>query len=462
MNVGFVGLGKLGLPLAVALSKKHLILGWDVDPELRQKRPYPHRELGPMGFDDFQQHLDAADVIFAGSIKELVEKSEIIFVAVQTPHGQEYEGITRVPETRADFDYAYLKLAVKEIVECMWELEAPIAFPNKIIIVVSTVLPGTMRREILPIINELGEGILKAFLVYNPAFPAMGTCMGDFLNPEFVLLGGSDEASLAKMEAFYHDFHNSRRAYGKFVPIRKMSVESAELTKVAYNLFITMKIGYANFLGEVCHKVPGCDVDDVTDALKQATDRLLSPRYLASGFSDSGPCHPRDCIAMSWLAKELNLSHDLFGQLMEARESHAEWIVDLVCKEAGCDRQTIKNGYRHWPDPPKMQIVILGKAYKPETNLTAGSAGMLCANLLRERGIGFIHYDSFVDGTGFEGPLRELVQKEQVNERFVFLIATKHECFKTFGFPQGSVVIDPFRYIPDRPGVKVVRVGVGA
>ena len=410
MNIGIIGLGKLGLPVAVALSKKHHIFGYDIVKDNMSKRQYPHKELGPELKDDFQEHFDKADISFE-SFREVVEKSEIIFVAIQTPHQPMYEGTTRITETRADFDYSYLIDACEAISEFVK--------PHQVVIIISTVLPGTLRKHIIPILQN------KCELVYNPFFIAMGTVMNDFMNPEFVLLGGDDKNSLNKIEQFYLDFYGKKKTIS-------MSIESAELTKVAYNTFISTKIAYANMLMEICHKIPNCHLDSVIGALSQATDRLISPKYLKGGMGDGGGCHPRDNIAMSWLARKLDLSHDFFSDIMEAREYQAGWLVSLMEEH----------------DLPK---VILGKAFKPETNIVTGSPAILCANLLHECVPSFTIYDPYID---------EPINIEELPAS-VFLIGVKHAIFASVKFPKGSVVIDPHRYIPAQENVKVIPVGIG-
>src|SRR4029078_7425537 len=160
--------------------------------------------------------------------------------------------------------------------------------------------------------------------------------MYDFLNPEFVLIGVDDPVFAAKVETFYASVTQA--------PVLRMSIASAEITKVAYNTFISMKIAFANTLMELCHqhpgattlmerceKTPGSNFDDVTRALKLAHKRIVSPWYLEGGMGDGGACHPRDNIAMSRLARELPLSHDIFKNMMEARFKQTEWLVDLMC-----------------------------------------------------------------------------------------------------------------------------------
>lgn len=417
MNVGIVGLGKLGLPVAVALSSKHHVIGYDVFPELMSRRVYPHKELGPHLDNDFQKHFDEADISFM-PLKDLVEQCDMIFVAVQTPHQPQFEGTTRIPVERADFDYTHLISAVDNISRHIK--------PHQVVVVISTVLPGTLRKHVVPLLDG------KAKLVYNPFFIAMGTVMSDFIRPEFVLLGSDDGDALRKVADFYHEYYDYwHNGFGaEAAPIVSMSIESAELTKVAYNTFISTKIAYANTLMEICHKIPNCNVDDIVRALSKGTDRLLSTKYLSGGMGDGGGCHPRDNIAMSWLAGKLDLSHNMFDDMMMAREHQTEWLVELLMSH----------------DLPK---VILGKSFKPETNIVTGSPAILCANMLSERNVPFTIWDPHVDKTEFK-----------VEIPSVILIGTKHQCFTTMDFPFGSIIIDPHRYIPKRAGIHVVHLGI--
>ncbi len=413
MKIGFIGLGKLGLPCALAIeSKGHQVCGYDIDDKVKkilETKILPYREIGAL------ELLKQSDLKFCSTISEVVENSEIIFVPIQTPHQEKFEGITRLPDERIDFDYTWLKQGVKDLSDAIER-----AGIDKVVIIISTVLPGTIRREIIPLLGKYTK------LCYNPFFIAMGTCVNDFLNPEFVLFGVDDEDAAEKAKEFYRTIHDK--------PFVRMSIESAELTKVAYNTFITNKLTIVNTLMEICHKIPGANVDEVTDALKMATDRVVSPRYMSAGMGDGGHCHPRDCIALSWLARELNLSHDIYNDLMLAREHQTEWLADLIIEEA---------------DNAILSIIILGKAFKEQTNLTVGSPSILLKNLLEEKGHKVIMYDPHID------------EKMDFFWPSVFFIGTKHEEFLTFKFPIGSVVIDPWRYIPEQDGVKLIKVGVG-
>src|SRR5271165_3920924 len=124
-RIGVLGLGKLGLPFSVALASKFKVLGFDSDPAKRQYRQYEHKELGPTLNNDFQDYFQKACTVitpnsgleFALSIGDMVANSDIIFVAVQTPHEETYDGSKLLPPwpDRKDFDYTYLRLACKEL-----------------------------------------------------------------------------------------------------------------------------------------------------------------------------------------------------------------------------------------------------------------------------------------------------------------------------------------------------------
>lgn len=400
-TIGVVGLGKLGLPVATAIAQRHEVLGYDVRAEAMRAPHPPYREEG------LAEAWITADLCFA-SLAEVVERCQLIFVAVQTPHEALYEGINRLPETRTDFDYRHLCSAVAAINEEVHRQGRP-----RTVAVISTVLPGTMRAHVVPLCGPL------ITLAYNPSFIAMGTTMRDFVDPEFVLLGGDPEGVV---ESFFRDLTEA--------PVFRTSIENAELAKVAYNTFIGLKVVFANTLMEVCHKSAGCDVDEVVGALKLAHRRLISPAYLSGGMGDGGGCHPRDNIALSWLARELDLSFDLFEATMLAREHQADWLVDLMCEH----------------DLPK---AILGIAFKAGTDIITGSAAVLCKQLLEERGHLPLIYDERCGLT------------PTIDEPHVFLVGARHPEHPDFRFPEGSVVIDPWRYVPEREGITVISVGAG-
>lgn len=413
IRIGFVGLGKLGLPCALAIESfgGHKVFGTDANSVVLdniKRRCLPYREEGA------KELLDKTSIRVC-NVDEIVSNCEIVFVAVQTPHDPRFEGVTPLPNERVDFDYQYLVKAVTEVAESARRLQKEI-----IVTVISTVLPGTIAREVEPLLNEYTK------LCYNPFFIAMGTTIHDFMNPEFVLMGSDSPQTVARMREFYASLHEAS--------VVEMSIESAELTKVAYNTFIGMKIAFANTLMEVCDAT-GANVDQVSDALGLATNRLISPKYMRAGMGDGGGCHPRDNIAMSYLARKHGLSYDLFESVMLARERQTAWLAEITLKEA------VKRN---------LPIVILGKAFKPETNLIVGSPALLLKNFLETKGASIEIFDPVIDDASF-------APKHQA----VYIVATMHAAFQDWPYPTGSLVLDPWGYIVDRAGIHVKRIGRG-
>ena len=417
MKIGFIGLGKLGLPVALAIeSKGHQIIGTDInDITLRNIR---FKTLNYM--EKGAEELLTKSKIEIKNLDKIVEESDIIFVPIQTPHDKKYEGVTRLPEEKADFNYDYLVKGIKDLNE---EIEQQ--GKDKTVIIISTVLPGTISRLIKPILGSH----LK--LCYNPFFIAMGTTINDFLNSEIILFGVDDEGAAKQAEEFYKTINNS--------PFYKTTLENAELIKVVYNTFISTKIAMINTIMETCHYLPNTNVDDVTEALALCTDRIISKKYLYGGMGDGGGCHPRDNIALSYLAKKLNLSYNWYDNIMKQREKQTEWLADLIIKHKGDKR-----------------INILGKCFKPETNITTGSPSILLKNILEERGEKVIMWDPWVDATDVM-KVKDEYEWDTIPQ--LFFIGCKHEAFNSFYYMPGSTVIDPFRYLSVNDDVEYIPLG---
>ena len=231
MKVGFIGLGKLGLPCALAVeSRGHEVIGYDPSEQVEQiidSKQLQYQEIWA------QDYLEKSKIQIR-PIEDVVRNSEIIFVPIQTPHGEKFEGSTRIPDEREDFDYSFLKKGVKDISD---EIERQ--GQDKIVIIISTVLPGTIRREIMPLLGTHTK------LCYNPFFIAMGTTMRDFLKPEIVLFGVDDHVAAQKAKKFYRTLHHQ--------PFYETTIENAELIKVVYNTFIGTKLAFVNTIMEMCH-----------------------------------------------------------------------------------------------------------------------------------------------------------------------------------------------------------------
>lgn len=311
-KIGFIGIGKLGLPCAESMSAVYDVTGYDIYPKRNDK------------------------IKISDNLRGAVVGQDIVFVAVQTPHDPAYDGsqpITHLPNK--DFDYTIVKDVLKQI--DAW------ASPDQLIVLISTVLPGTTRRELRPCITN-------ARFVYNPYLIAMGSVEWDMINPEMVIIGtedGSQTGDASELIEFYRPLmqNDPRYVVGTW--------DEAESIKIFYNTFISTKIGLVNMIQDVAMKNGNINVDVVTDALANSTIRIMSPKYMKAGMGDAGPCHPRDNIALRWLAENLNLGYDIFDTVMHAREMQARNLAKFL---KGI--QVKRN----------LPIFILGKAYKPDVD----------------------------------------------------------------------------------------------
>ena len=408
MKISFIGLGKLGLPACFTYAYKgHEVKGYDINKN-RMTYKLDTVETNTQGngsIDElFQENNNIKENLsFSSSLEECVLFGDIIFVAIQTPHEKKFEGIERLTSERKDFNYEYLIQSVKDISQVLEKHKI-----NKTVIVISTVLPGTIRKYIFPVKSDYMN------FCYNPYFIAMGTVARDLIYPEFILLGCVDPNATEKVIEFYKTITDA--------PVHRTTLENAELIKVTYNTFIGTKIVLANNIMELCDKLPGTDCDDVIDALSLANKRIISTQYLRGGMGDGGGCHPRDNIALSWLSDKLGISTNFFDMIMTARENQTEYVSKLI------EKYSLEN--------PNLPIYLLGKAFKPNTSITTGSPAVLLKNILDEKSIKIEEwYDPFID------------EDKKEWKKGIYCLATRHSVFRNFDFPENSIVIDPFRYI---------------
>lgn len=407
-SVGVVGLGKLGLPLAVTLAfKGHRVLGFDRDPRRMSVGALSPSELTIDGSLPLLSAIDGDLPLNFTSLQHVVNDSECVLIAVETPHLPEFEGITPLPKSREDFNYESLCMALNQAIELA---ERPLEIG-----IISTVMPGTMRARLLPIAN--GHR-----LVYCPQFIAMGTVARDVCFPEFLLFGTHDQRPQIVREVFEHV---------SSAPIFAVSLETAELTKVIYNTHISMKVAVSNTVQHLSERV-GAFAPDVFAILRAADRRLCSTAYIGPGMGDGGPCHPRDNIALSWLTRQVSSeSADIFDAILLARQAYVEWLAYLFVDAAS-----------------SRPLIILGAGYKPGARIKTGSSTLLLAHMLTSMGREFQLVEFPDDGWA-----------PRANGAAAFFLGCPEQEFVNYAFPPGSVIVDPWFAIEGRKDVQVIHPG---
>ena len=393
-KVAMIGCGKLGQDCAEVMAQQYMVEGYDVEP--RQPENFAMK----------------------GSIAEAVKDKDIVFIAAPTPHDPRYDGSTPTAHLEPkDFDYTIVKNILQEVNQ----------FVNKkqLVVLISTVLPGTTRRELEPLITN-------ARFVYNPYLIAMGSVKWDMVNPEMIMIGtedGSKTGDAKELIDFYKPMmqNNPRYVVGTW--------DECESIKIFYNTFISAKIGLVNMIQDVAEKQGNINVDVVTSALAFSDMRIMGPKYMTAGMGDGGACHPRDNIALRWMADHLGLGYDLFDAIMGAREVQAENLAKKLMSY-------------------NLPIVIVGKAYKPHVPYTNGSYSLLIGHYIEKAGRTLYYKD---EHTGDQPP-KDLGTA-------VYLLA--HNPKVTYGtddtanydFPKGSIIVDPWRQCPQIENCTVVEYG---
>ncbi len=383
MKIGFIGVGKLGRDVTEVMAEYHQVTGYDIKNITK-----------PKGVD----LVDTPELCVMGQ--------DITFIAVQTPHDPKYVGEYPIAELEPkDFDYSFVNKVLEDI--------APHTPKNHPVVIISTVLPGTTRREFAPRIPQ-------ANIIYNPYFIAMGTVKDDFRNPEFHTIGTSDGRGSKPLRDCYDAI------YGWAGP--KLCIgtwEESEAVKVFYNTFISFKLAYVNMIQDVAQRIGHMNCDKVAETLKNADDRLISTKYMNPGMGDGGGCHPRDNIALRHLSQKLNLPYDIFSAVMLARDGQARAIAEYLWSLA----EAINTPH----------VIIMGKSFKPNVTDSTGSASVLVGNIVAEMGAE-VDYDKVLDIPA------------------VYLIAHPHK-YNDIELAEGSVVVDVNRQFPHQKGITVMHYG---
>lgn len=339
MNIGFIGLGKLGLPCAEMMAQKnHFVKGYDI---------YPRKSA-------------VIDVV--NSLEECVTDSEIIFVAVPTPHDPKYDGRTPSSDNPPkNFDYTIVESVLRESNRFMRQ--------DQLLVLISTVLPGTTRELFVRLVTNTN-------FVYNPYLIAMGSVAWDMVNPEMVMIGtenGSETGDAVKLIDFYRTImeNDPRYVIGTW--------DECECIKVFYNTFISTKLALVNMIQDTAEKIGNINTDVVTDALAKSTRRIMGPQYMTAGMGDGGACHPRDNIALRHLSRKYGLGYDLFESIMRSREQQACNLAQRLVNIARTNNFA--------------KIFIHGKSYKPGVAYIDGSYSLLVGHYCHQLGYPPVYID---------------------------------------------------------------------
>jgi UDPglucose 6-dehydrogenase len=296
---------------------------------------------------------------------------------------------------------------------------------DHLFVVSSTTTPGACRQVIIPMLEQQTGGVCgKDFgFCYNPEFIALGNVVRGLLEPDMVLIGESESHSGGRLEALYQKFNLNRPK------IARMSVTSAELTKISVNSYITAKISFTNQLRMIAEQFPDTDIHQILDAI--GADSRIGNKFLRAGLSYGGPCFPRDNRLVAYAARQVGLT----APLAEASDRVNEMAKERLAEQVGACA------------PKGETVVVLGMAYRPNTYLVEEAAGLHLAQWLKRHGCRVLVHDYAANPKNspslleFEILADPAKLKDEKNVKAV-VICCPCDGYKQISLPKGARIFD--------------------
>ena len=349
MKIGIIGLGFVGLSFASVLtSKGHSIIGVDTDKEKLEKIkngivPFYEPKLQSLLRKSLNAGLEVSSNILA------IKKCNLIFVTVGTPQ-----------KRNGEIDLTMIKNVTNKIGKLLSKTQH-----KPIIIIKSTVIPGTTQNVILPILQRISrKNVGKGFgLLTNPEFLRETMAVNDTLHPHVIVLGGNNDIFLKKVRRFYSNLHHG-------VPIVLTNYSTAEIIKYANNSFLATKISFINQIASICEEIPDANIDDVAKTI--GLDPRIGNLFLDAGPGYGGSCLPKDVKAIINFSTKAGINPTLLTAVEKTNKQQINSIIKLI-------KQNI--GKIHG-----RKIAVLGIAFKPETDDIRDSVSVELVNRLIKLG----------------------------------------------------------------------------
>jgi UDPglucose 6-dehydrogenase len=396
-KISLIGLGKLGLPLLVTFANNgQEIIGIDIDQEkinlLKDKKiPFFEPKL-----DEYLK-LGYKNIDLNTTFDDVVNDTDVFIILVNTPSTD-----------KGDFSNKYIYDAITELCKKIKEKNKS----DFLIVLSSTVMPGTHKDLINKIESESGKKLNDDFgFVYIPDLVALGSVIKDFENPDLLIMGESDKKYGDIAELIYSKIIKNN------APVVRMSLIESEITKVSLNAYITMKISFANFIGNISDKFD-CNPNNITKAL--GYDRRISPHYIKSGLPFGGTCFPRDTWAFIKMSENVGLDAIHIKATQKINESQFDVLYSKV------------SNYKD------KKIGIYGLSFKPDTSVTTESSGYILYEKLVKNKYNVSTYDPLVVTPNSISHVQEFVDWSDV-----IIITHQNNIFKDVDM-KNKIIINPW------------------
>lgn len=352
MDIAVIGTGYVGLVTGAGLADfGNEVICCDIDERKIEALNRGEIPIYEPGLDTIvKRNVAEGRMRFTTDLPAAIRSSRAIFIAVGTP-----------PKPDGSADLRYVEEVARSIARFM---NGP-----KLVITKSTVPIGT-GRIIERIIAEAASGH-RASVVSNPEFLREGSAIEDFMRPDRVVIGASDQESADLMKEIYAPLHSLE------IPFVVTNVESSELIKYAANGFLATKISFINEIAVLC-EILGADVQDVARGI--GLDTRIGPKFLQAGPGFGGSCFPKDTSAMADIARRNGYEFEIIEAVLRVNDNIKERMVEKTVEALE-------------GDPRGKTVAVLGLAFKPETDDMRDSPTITLINGLQKRGAKVRAYD---------------------------------------------------------------------
>ena len=372
MRISVFGFGYVGCVSGACLAQnRHEVLGVDISPQKVELVRSGRAPVIEPGLDSLvRAAVQSGRMRVTPHSRDAVRDSEVSMICVGTPSNK-----------NDSLNLQYVENVCREIGTGLANKDA-----YHVVVVRSTVLPGTTEHRLIPILERYSakRSGPDFGVCMNPEFLREGSAVADFCDPGLIIIGELDQRSGEVVEALYRDIQ---------APIIRTTVRTAEMVKYANNAFHALKVAFANEIGVLC-KAHGIDGRDVMEILCQDTHLNISPAYLRPGFAFGGSCLPKDLRALVYRAKERDLQCLVLSAALASNEGHIQQGMDLI-EETG-----------------RKKIGVLGLSFKPGTDDLRESPVVRVVERLIGKGYSVSIYDERVEVGRLVGANKAYLERE--------------------------------------------------
>src|ERR1700731_623369 len=342
MDISIIGSGYVGLVTGACFDDVgHNVVCVDNDPQKIKALQAGKVPIYEPGLEEIiHRNVSAHRLRFSGSIREGVDNSQIVFIAVPTPQ-----------QPNGDVDLSFLEKVSREI--------AGILTDYRVIVDKSTV-PVKTGEKVAESIKRYNRHGAEFDVVSNPEFLREGCAVRDLMQPDRIVIGAQSERAIDLMKKVYEPF---------MAPILVTDINSAELIKHAANSFLALKISYINAISAIC-EASGADVERVADGI--GADKRIGRSFLNAGLGYGGSCFPKDLAAFIAISEQLGLPFTLLKEVQRVNQAQLERFLKKI-------RDTL------WVLKDK-RLAVWGLTFKPDTDDVRSSVAIDLVNHLLKEG----------------------------------------------------------------------------